>query len=102
VLHDDSDGVRVRIEGGVEFVVGHLLDGPIRQTLVGLESVNDGCHEFGGDVHAVYSVCPAACAQPVLAETAEAFLVLSKSAMISQIASMGSHAIARLAMTRSK
>ena len=39
--------------GDVEFVVGHLLDGSIRQALVGLEGVDDGCHEFGGDVHTV-------------------------------------------------
>src|SRR5581483_10991270 len=53
VLHDDGDGVRVLVESGVEFVVRHLLDGSIRQTLVGLESVDDSGYEFGGDVHAM-------------------------------------------------
>src|SRR5580704_9307560 len=38
VPHDDGDGVRVPIESGVEFVSRHLLDGSIRQTLVGLEN----------------------------------------------------------------
>jgi hypothetical protein len=63
VLHDDGDGVRVLVEGGVELIVGHLLDGPIRQALVGLESVDDGCHEFGGDVHARFSVATAVAAR---------------------------------------
>jgi hypothetical protein len=35
----------------VELVVGHLLDGPIRQTLIRLKSVDDGGHELGGDGH---------------------------------------------------
>ena len=39
--------------------------GSIRQALIGLESVDGSCHEFGGDVHAVSSVCPAAFEQPI-------------------------------------
>jgi hypothetical protein len=37
----------------MKFIVRHLLDGSIRETLVGLERVNDRCHEFGGKAHAV-------------------------------------------------
>src|ERR1700722_3201538 len=40
--------------GTVELVIRHLIDGSIRQTLVSLESVDGNCHEFGGDVHAVF------------------------------------------------
>jgi hypothetical protein len=58
VLHDDGDGIRIRIESGVQIVVRHLLDGSIRQTLVGLESVDGSCHEFGGDVHSVSLFTP--------------------------------------------
>jgi hypothetical protein len=57
VLHDDGDGIRVRVEGDLEFLVWHLLDGSIRQALVGLEGVHNGRHEFGGDVHVVSTVC---------------------------------------------
>jgi len=39
------------IQSSVELVVRHLLDGPIRHALVGLERVDDGGHEFSGEVH---------------------------------------------------
>lgn len=52
VHHNDGDGVRVPVEGDVEFVVRHLPDGPIGQPLVGPEGVNDRRQEFGCDIYA--------------------------------------------------
>jgi hypothetical protein len=53
MLHDDGDGVRILIQCDVQPCVGHLLDGSVRQTLVGLEGVDDGRQEFDGDFHDV-------------------------------------------------
>ncbi len=35
----------------MQFVVGDLRDGAIGEAPVGLERIDDGGHEFGGDVH---------------------------------------------------
>lgn len=51
VLHDHRDGIRVRIEGNTELVVGHLLDSSIRQSLIRLKCIDDRGEKPGSNVH---------------------------------------------------
>jgi hypothetical protein len=41
VLHDDGNGVRIRIEREVEFIIRYLSDGSVGQAFIRLEGVAD-------------------------------------------------------------